>query len=103
MINNDYCFQSIPARSKSKSIPKKNIYPLNGVPLIKYSIDYSLKSKLILHTFVSTDSKEIGDLSIKFGAQYLERPEELSEDHVRDFPVIHHALFKFRKKIKFKN
>ncbi len=92
----------IPARGKSKSIPKKNIYPLNGVPLIKYSIDYSLKSKLISHTFVSSDSKEIGDLSINFGAQFLERPEELSEDHVRDFPVIHHALLNLEKKLNLK-
>lgn len=92
----------IPARSKSKSIPNKNIYPLNGIPLIKYSIDYSLKSKLISHTFVSTDSKKIGELSIKYGAQYLARPEELSKDHVRDFPVIDHALNNLEEQLNTK-
>ena len=92
----------IPARSKSKSIPKKNIYPLNGIPLIKYSIDYSLNSKIVSHTYVSTDSTEIGDLSITYGAKYLHRPDVLAEDHVQDFPVIQHALLRLEEELNEK-
>ena len=71
----------IPARGGSKSIPKKNITLLDGVPLIKYSIDYSIKSKLVNKTIVSTDSKEIAKISKSLGAEVpFMRPENLAED-----------------------
>ena len=83
----------IPARGGSKSIPKKNIQILNGYPLIKYSIDYSLKSKLVTKTIVSTDDKKIADISIKYGAIVpFMRPKEFAKDHVQDLPVFIHAL-----------
>ena len=83
----------IPARGGSKSLPKKNILPLNGEPLLCYSVDYSLKSKLVATTIVSTDSQEIADIAKNCGASVpFIRPAEFSQDDTRDYPVIRHAL-----------
>lgn len=85
----------IPARGGSKSIPRKNIKIFQGFPLIKYSIDYSLKSKLIEKTIVSTEDREIADISKKYGAEVpFLRSIENAGDEVQDFPVIKEALIK---------
>jgi len=83
----------IPARSGSKSIPKKNIKLLNGKPLIQYSIDYSLKCSLVTSTIVSTDSEEIAKIARQCGAKVpFIRPLKLAHDDTPDYPVIRHAL-----------
>lgn len=83
----------IPARGGSKSIPLKNIQPLNGKPLIEYTIKYSLDCPLVKHTVVSTDSAQIADIARACGAEVpFLRPESLAGDDVQDFPVIEHAL-----------
>lgn len=83
----------IPARSGSKSIPKKNIRHLNGKPLLAYSIEYSLKCELIDKTIVSTDSEEIGQIAKDYGAEVpFIRPSELATDDTPDYPVFRHAL-----------
>lgn len=83
----------IPARGGSKSLPKKNILPLNGLPLIAYSIGYSLKCDLVEKTIVSTDSQEIADIAEKHGADVpFLRPAEFSMDDTQDYPVLRHAL-----------
>ena len=53
----------IPARGGSKSIKLKNIFPLNGIPLIYYSILASKKSKIFDSIICSTDNKKIADIS----------------------------------------
>ena len=58
----------IPARGGSKGIPKKNLFPIGGKPLIAYSIEESLKSK-INRVIVSTNSEEIADISKSLGAE----------------------------------
>ena len=83
----------IPARSGSKSLPKKNILELKGKPLLCHSIDYSLKSKLVSTTIVSTDSQSIADIAKNYGASVpFIRPDEFAQDDTRDYPVIRHAL-----------
>jgi len=83
----------IPARGGSKSIPKKNIRILNGKPLLCYSIEYSLKSKIVNKTIVSTDSIEIAEISKEHGAEVpFIRPSELAQDDTPDYPVFKHAL-----------
>ena len=83
----------IPARGGSKTIPKKNILPLAGKPLIAHSIEYSLNCPLVDRTIVSTDDPEIADIARKFGAEILfMRPAEIARDDTSDFPVLHHAL-----------
>ena len=58
----------IPARGGSKRIPGKNIKDFFGKPIIAYAIELAINSKLFDQVFVSTDSKEIRDISISHGA-----------------------------------
>ena len=94
---------TICARSGSKGVPKKNIKPLLGKPLIGYTIEQALSSKLFSEIVVSTDSKEISKQAINFGAKcWFLRPKELSGDSAPKLPVIRHALenaeIKYKKK-----
>ena len=59
----------IPARGGSKGIPRKNIRLMNGLPLISYVIKTALESSFNPDVNVSTDSEEIADVAIKFGAK----------------------------------
>lgn len=89
----------IPARGGSKSLPRKNIIPLNGKPLISYSIDYSLKCELVNNTIVSTDDKEIADISLALGAEIpFMRPADLAGDLIEDYAVLRHCLDFFDSK-----
>ncbi|MCX5715312.1 MAG: acylneuraminate cytidylyltransferase family protein [Candidatus Omnitrophica bacterium] len=83
----------IPARDGSKGIPKKNIKPLMGKPLIAWTIGQAKKSKYIDRIIVSTDSEEIAGISRRYGAQtpFL-RPEGLSRDSSTGMDVILHAI-----------
>lgn len=83
----------IPARSGSKSLPKKNILPLNGKPLLTYSISYGLKSSQVDKVVVSTDSEEFAEIARNYGAEVpFLRPVELSADSCRDYSFMRHAL-----------
>lgn len=71
----------IPARGGSKRIPGKNIYPLAGKPLIAYSIEAAVQSKLFHRVIVSTDSEEIADVARKWGGEVpFLRTSEISDD-----------------------
>ena len=82
----------IPARGGSKGIPKKNLYPINGKPLIEYMLDVSFKSKYIgkENTYVSTDSPEIMGFSLCKGATVIDRPPELATDTAITENVMEH-------------
>ncbi len=77
----------IPARGGSKSIPKKNLELLYGVPLVAYSIDVGRSLGFTSEVIVSTDDVEIGRVSKKFGAKVVIRPPEISGDLSRDFEI----------------
>jgi YrbI family 3-deoxy-D-manno-octulosonate 8-phosphate phosphatase len=83
----------IPARGGSKSIPRKNIRPLAGHPLIAYSIAAGIQAQLVTRTIVSTDDEEIAAIARNFGAEtpFL-RPVQFAQDNTIDLPVITHAL-----------
>ena len=69
----------IPARGGSKGVPKKNIRKINGKPLISYTIESALKSKIFSHVFVCTEDTEIAKISKKFGAEVpFLRPKKLA-------------------------
>ncbi len=82
----------IPARGGSKGIPGKNIYPVNGKPLIAYTIEAALASKLVTKTIVSSDDDEILKISVEFGAIALKRPKELAQDTSSSEEAIQHVL-----------
>ena len=89
----------IPARGGSKGIHLKNLAKINGKPLVAYSIEHSLASKLINRTIVSTDNEEIAKVSNEFGAEIpILRSKELAEDHILDFPVFEHMLSYLKEK-----
>ncbi len=83
----------IPARGGSKGVPKKNITLLGGYPLIAYSIIASKLCHGIKRTIVSTDSKEIADIAVHYGAEVpFMRPQEFAQDNSTDTEVFAHAL-----------
>ena len=88
----------IPARGGSKSIPKKNIKLLGGFPLIAYSIAASQLSHKIRHTIVTTDSEEIADIAVRYGASvpYL-RPQELAQDNSTDIEFFKYHIQYLKK------
>ena len=79
----------IPARGGSKRLPRKNILPLAGKPLIAYSIEYAMEAGIPV--FVSTDDVEIKEVSISYGAQIIDRPAELASDLSSTGSVMKHA------------
>lgn len=83
----------IPARGGSKSIPRKNIRPFAGHPLIAYSIAAGLFAETVTRVIVSTDDDEIAAVARRYGAEtpFL-RPDEYSQDNTPDLPVFQHAL-----------
>ncbi|MFQ5712260.1 MAG: cytidylyltransferase domain-containing protein [Candidatus Geothermarchaeales archaeon] len=83
----------IPARSGSKSLPKKNLRALAGKPLVAWTIEAALRSELIDRVIVSTDSEEIAKLSREYGADVpFLRPDELATDYTPMLPVLQHAV-----------
>lgn len=84
----------IPARGGSKSIKNKNIIKLFGKPLIYYSIAVAKKSKYISRVIVSTDSKVIKSIALKFGADVpFLRPKRFAKDTSRDYEVVKHLMY----------
>lgn len=83
----------IPARGGSKRIPRKNLRPFAGRPIIAYSIDAALESALFEHVVVSTDDPEIAALARSLGASTpFQRPAELSGDFSGTNAVVRHAI-----------
>lgn len=83
----------IPARGGSKRIPKKNIKLFHGKPLIAYSIETALASKLFEKVIVSTDDEEIARVAMEYGAEVpFIRPKELSDDYTGTADVVNHAI-----------
>lgn len=83
----------IPARAGSKGIPNKNIALLAGQPLIAYTIQAAIESRLLSRVLVSTDSPTIAQIAKKCGAEVpFLRPAELARDDTPRLPVVRHAV-----------
>jgi len=83
----------IPARGNSKGLPRKNILPLLGKPLIAWTIEQALESRYLDRVIVSTDDKEIAGISKEYGAEMpFMRPEKLATDEARGIDVVLHAM-----------
>lgn len=88
----------IPARGGSKGIPRKNVIPIAGKPLIAYSIEQALQSSRITRTIVSTDDDEIAAVALEFGAEVpFRRPPELAQDLSTDLEVFEHVLLELKR------
>ena len=83
----------IPARGGSKGIPRKNVLPIAGKPLLAWSIGHALDSVRIDRVVVSTDDAEIASVAEEWGAEVpFLRPSELSDDLSPDIDAARHAL-----------
>lgn len=82
----------IPARGVSKGVPRKNVRLLFGKPLIAYTLEIALVSKLVDRVVVSTEDEEIAEVSKKYGAEVISRPPELAQDDTPSLPVYQHAI-----------
>lgn len=89
----------IPARGGSKGIPRKNLRPLGGKPLISYAIATARSSCFAPTVCVSSEDEEICSVSRHYGAAVVRRPVELSGDGVTLDPVIHHAYKTMARKV----
>lgn len=87
----------IPARGGSKRLKNKNILPLDGIPLIAHSIQSAKKSKYIDDIVVTSDSKEILNISKIYKASTVKRPRELALDTSTTFDAIKHTIKEYKK------
>jgi CMP-N,N'-diacetyllegionaminic acid synthase len=84
----------IPARGGSKGIPKKNIKPICGKPLIVWSMEAAMQSKHLDRFIVSTEDAEIAGISHSFGVEVIDRPADLATDTATTLAVLQDLLTK---------
>ena len=83
----------ITARGGSRGLPGKNILSFCGKPLIAYTVEAALQSGCFDNVLVSTDSREIADVCLKYGAEVpFLRPAHLAADDAKSRDVVLHAL-----------
>ena len=97
MYKNKTFLAVIPARGGSKRLPRKNVLTLNGKPLIVWSIEAGLQSKYIDKVVVTSDDEEILEISKKFRAETISRPDELASDTATTFDAIKHTVDNLKK------
>ncbi len=99
MIQDKTILAIIPARGGSKGLPRKNILPLLGKPLIAWTIKQALASKYLDKVMVSTDDEEIARIAKDHGAEVpFLRPPELATDTAKTIDVIYHALAFYKER-----
>ncbi len=82
----------IPARGGSKGLPRKNVKPIAGKPLIVWTIEAAQKATRLDRFLVSTDDEEIACVARSTGAEVVDRPPELATDEATSLSVWAHAL-----------
>lgn len=89
---------SICARGGSKGVLNKNIRSISGKPLIAHTIEAAIKSNKFQCVVVSSDSPEILDISLEWGADFIVvRPPELATDTSAKLPAIQHCISSIEK------
>lgn len=92
MIRESNTLALIPARGGSKGLPRKNVLPLGGKPLIGWTIESALASDYLDEVLVSTDDEEIAEVATSFGAGVQRRPADLARDHSLVIDTVRHTL-----------
>lgn len=83
----------IPARGGSKGVPGKNIRPINGRPLLEYTVASALQATSLARVILSTDDDAIAEVGERCGADVpFRRPSNLATDYTPTLPVVRHAL-----------
>ena len=92
---------TICARGGSKGVKNKNIKTINGKPLIAYTIEQAIASKLFEHVVISTDSDAIANIAKEYGAEvFFKRSEEMASDTAGKLDVIKDAFIRSEKHYK---
>lgn len=81
----------IPARGGSKRIPRKNVLPFAGLPMIAHSLRAAHAASVFDRILVSSEDQEILETGRRYGGEPLVRPAELADDHTGTIPVVRHA------------
>jgi CMP-N-acetylneuraminic acid synthetase len=90
-------------RSGSKGLRNKNIKNINGKPLVSYTINQAIRSKIFDNIAISSDSYKILNIAKKFRiTDLIKRPKNLSIDSAPKIPVIKHCLTEMEKRYKKK-
>ena len=98
MIGNKKILAMIPARSGSKGIIGKNIKEIGGKPLIAWPIEVAKSSKYIDKVIVSTDTDEIANVALKYGAEIpFLRPSDLAQDKSTTYSVIQNIISYYKE------
>lgn len=85
------------ARGGSKRIPRKNIKDFHGKPIIAYSVEIALKSKLFDEVMVSTDDLEIAKIAIQYGAKIpFMRTKETSSDYATTMDALNEVTTQYK-------
>lgn len=83
----------IPARGGSKRVPRKNIRPFLGKPILAYAIETALQSRLFSEVMVSTEDDEIAALALRYGATIpFRRSQRTADDHAGTAEVLLEVL-----------
>jgi CMP-N,N'-diacetyllegionaminic acid synthase len=83
----------IPARGGSKGVPRKNLQPLCGKPLLQYTAEAALAARLLSCVILSTDDEEIAEVGRRCGLSVpFMRPAELARNETPTLPVVQHAV-----------
>ena len=85
-------FAFVFARGGSKGLPRKNILPICGIPMIAHSIRTALELKEVDSIYVSTDCNEIASIALQYGADVIPRPSELASDTASEWLAWQHAI-----------
>lgn len=86
------CIAVIPARGGSKGIPRKNLAVVGGLPLVAWSILHAKQAECVGAVLVTTDDEEIGRMAQQFGATWITRSPELSDDKATTEAAVVDAL-----------
>lgn len=95
MVEEKRVLAIIPARGGSKRIPKKNIIPFKGKPMIAWTIEAAIKSKCFNKVLVSTDDEEIAEIGKKYGADV----PFLREKNADDFSSVSDVIVKEKNRL----
>jgi CMP-N,N'-diacetyllegionaminic acid synthase len=97
MIKNHRILGFIPARGGSKGLPRKNVLPVAGKPLVVWTIEQALQAGVFATVMVSTDDEEIAAIARASGADVPSmRPAHLAQDATPTIDVILHVIDEYR-------
>lgn len=87
----------VPARGGSKGVPRKNVRPVAGKPLLAWTVEQALAARPAMDVVVSTEDAEIAGVAVEHGASVpFLRPAHLARDETPTEPVVRHALAEAR-------